>query len=210
MYSTLLGGSGADSIEGLCLGASNSVFLVGETFSPDLPALNASSISGTSSDAFRSHLNPQGNWLVDSRFLGGSADDAARDAALGASGSLYITGRTASVDFPTVQAVQSDYGGGLSDAFVVAVSSSRSDSAVTFSTLLGGSLSDRADAVAAHPLGGAYVVGQTFSSNSPTLNPLRGTFGGGFRDGFVSHFRPLHLLSFAQFGNGSQRGCLSA
>src|SRR5207237_4417589 len=69
------------------------------------------------------------------------------------------------------------------DAFVTKL---RADgSAAVFSTLLGGSGSDAATAVAADPLGAVWVGGYTTSTNFPQQLAVQSGFGGSF-DGFVA------------------------
>src|SRR5205807_8229594 len=60
------------------------------------------------SDAFVTKLNPAGSALVYSTFLGGAsartnglALDAGSSIAIDSDGNAYVTGRTASTDFPT-------------------------------------------------------------------------------------------------------------
>jgi hypothetical protein len=76
------------------------------------------------SDAFVAKLNTTGSGLVYSTFLGGSLFDEGRGIALNGSGDAYATGDTSSSNFPTVNAVQANNGGGLNnhdDAFVVRI-----------------------------------------------------------------------------------------
>src|SRR5205807_590124 len=98
-----------------------------------------------------------------------------RSLAVDGSGNAYLVGATNSTDFPTVNAIQSTYGGGETDAFVTKLSAD--GSSLVFSTYLGGSGTGRlfrevAFGVAVDASGNAYVTGGTDSSNFPILNAI--------------------------------------
>jgi hypothetical protein len=59
--------------------------------------------------------------LVYSTYLGGSSIDQRSGIALDAEGNAYVTGQTSSANFPTANARQPTYGGGI-DAFVTMIS----------------------------------------------------------------------------------------
>jgi hypothetical protein len=77
-----------------------------------------------------------------STFLGGNdnpivgGDDGGYSIAVDTSGNAYITGATGALDFPTINAFQSTYAGGLTDAFITKISAG--GSALVYSTYLGG------------------------------------------------------------------------
>ena len=56
--------------------------------------------------------------MVFSTYLGGSGTNEMDGIALNRVGDIYVTGKTSSTDFPTVNAFQPTYGGGLDDAYV--------------------------------------------------------------------------------------------
>jgi hypothetical protein len=60
------------------------------------------------------------------------------------------------------------------------------DPVLNYSTYLGGSGNDQGLAIAVDPSGGAYVTGETLSSNFPTMNALQPTKGSVSRDAFVT------------------------
>ncbi|GAA5185716.1 hypothetical protein GCM10023322_30340 [Rugosimonospora acidiphila] len=101
LYSTFLGGAGAD------VGAVNpdgSVWLAGSTSSPDsFVTADAwdSQFNGGTTDAYVAELDPAGSALTYATFLGGADSDGATDLALGPNGDVYLTGSTRSADFPT-------------------------------------------------------------------------------------------------------------
>ena len=97
-------------------------------------------------DAFVTKLNPQGSGLVYSTYLGGTGGvDRAWGIAIDSLGNATITGDTTANaqntnNFPVVDAAQTNYGGGLSDAFVSKLNPA--GTALVYSTYLGGSLYD--------------------------------------------------------------------
>ena len=107
------------------------------------------------------------------------------------SGNAYVTGVTASTNFPTLYAYQSAYGGN-GDAFVTKFNAS--GSGLLYSTYLGGSASDgsfpNGGAIALDTSGNIYVTGSTSSTNFPTLNAFQPTDAGGGYDAFVVKINP--------------------
>ena len=99
-----------------------------------------------------------------------------------ASGNAYVTGYTESTNFPTMNPLQPAYGGD-EDAFVTKLNAS--GSALVYSTYLGGSGADGGSGIAVDSSGNAYVIGATYSTNFPTMNPLQPAYGGD-EDAFVT------------------------
>jgi hypothetical protein len=128
-------------------------------------------------------------FLIYSTFFGGSAGDNISSMVLDNSGSLSFAGSTNSLNFPTLNAVQSSYAGGSSDTYVTKLSND--GSYVIYSTYIGGSSpsnnSEAALAIAVDDADNAYVTGFTNSNNFPVVNSLSGYHGGvpGSTDGFV-------------------------
>jgi len=120
--------------------------------------------------------------LIYSTYLGGNGDDDGGGIAVDSAGSAYITGQTASINFPTTNSFQPN-GGGSYDAFVVKLDPA--GSSFVYSTYLGGSSVDYGYGIAVDSAGNAYVVGNTASSDFPTMNPLQAANNGGL-DVFVT------------------------
>jgi hypothetical protein len=167
VYSTYLGGGGYDSPNGVALDGSGSAYVTGVTTSPDFPTLNPYQTVRGLYDAFLTKLSPSGSSLVYSTYLGGGADDVAYGVAVDASGSAHVTGVTTSTDFPTVSPYQTDQGS--ADAFVTKVSPS--GASLVYSTYFGGGASDFGYSIAVDGSGGAYVTGETASTDLPTQDP---------------------------------------
>ena len=115
---------------------------------------NRSNAGGTT-DAFIVKINPAGSAIVYSTYLGGSSTDVGIDISVDGSQNAYITGRTASNDFPTMNAFDNAYSGGtVEDAFVVRVNAA--GSALVYSTYLSGNFArvvvDRSQQLRASPM----------------------------------------------------------
>jgi len=122
--------------------------------------------------------------LAYASFLGGSGDDRGRDIAGGDGGVVYLTGRTESNDFPTLNAYDLSHNGDA-DVFVVQLDTTVSGAAgLLYATYLGGSDGDYGDAIARGDGGVVYLTGRTFSANFPTTNAYDQAYGGG-GDAFV-------------------------
>ena len=108
--------------------------------------------------------------LTYSTYLGGAGDQA-KGVAVDSSGNAYVTGTTVSTAFPVANPLQSSNKSKSGTAFVSKLNSS--GSALVYSTYLGGSVSEQANAIAVDPSGDAYVTGSTCSSDFPTVTPVQ-------------------------------------
>jgi len=192
LYSTYLGGTAFNQGAGIAVDGAGDTYVTGYTSSTDFPttsgAYAASAPSGASGtyDAFVAKLNAGGGALGYSTYLGGTNDDRGAAIAVDGAGDAYVTGSTASTDFPTTTgAGATTYGGGAADAFLTTLNAA--GSALTYSTYLGGAGEDYGYAVAVDCAGSAYVTGQTSSANRiATTGAYSTTYGGGTSDAFVA------------------------
>jgi hypothetical protein len=189
-YATYLGGSRGDSGEGIAIDGAGSAYVTGNTGSTDFPATPGSfDTSYDGGDAFVVKLDPAGSALAYSTLLGGGSADYGGGITIDGPGSAYVTGNTASTDFPTTPgAYDSSYNGGSAfggDAFVAKLNPI--GSGLAYATFLGGAEDDRGRAIAVNGTGIAYVIGQTNSSGFPTTpGVIAPAFNGGDYDAFVS------------------------
>ena len=217
IYSTYLGGSDREEAIDLAVDSDGNAYVTGNTGSNDFPTVNAfqSTFSGGAAsgfgDAFVSKLNPDGSALVYSTYLGGNALDLGNGIAVDSGGNAYVTGSTASTNFPTANAFQGTFAGGFAfgDAFVTKFNPA--GSALVYSTYLGGSSEDNGRAVAVDSAGNAYVAGRAGASSFPTTaGAFQTTYRGG-GDAFVTKFNPAgSALVYSTFlgGNGSENNQL--
>jgi uncharacterized repeat protein (TIGR01451 family) len=189
VYSARIGGGTRDHGLAIAVDGGGNAYFTGYTESQDsYPVTTGAFQRNGSFDAFVTKLNPQGSGLVYSTYLGGAGDvDRGWGIKVDAAGNAYVVGDTKSSDFPTVNAIQSAYGGGLGDAFVSKLSPT--GSSLVYSTFLGGNLTDMGRGIALDSSANAYVTGMTSSFQFPVSNPFQGTNGGGINnhdDAFVA------------------------
>jgi len=186
LYATYIGGSGDDRAYGIAVDGAGNAYVVGSTTSTDFPTHQAvqNKLAG-STNAFILKLNPAGNNLVFSTYLGGSGSESGNAIALDALSDVYVTGNTTSTGFPRLTPLQASKSG-KQDAFVAKINSSGT---LAYSTYLGGSDDDSASAIAVDSVGNAYVTGGTFSSDFPVVNAFQKSGGGG-EDAFVAKLSP--------------------
>ncbi|HUO03725.1 MAG TPA: SBBP repeat-containing protein [Candidatus Binataceae bacterium] len=190
-YSTYLGGSGNDEVNGIAIDSAGYAYVAGQTSSADFPTTGGAFqtvLPGTGS-AFVTELNPDGGGLAYSTFIGGTFKDLGEGVAVDSGGNAYVVGESLSTDFPTtvgaIQRVNNAAGLRGANAFV---SKLKPDgSGLIYSTYLGGTVYDYANGVAIDSAGNAYTAGQSRSANFPvtagafqTTNHSIGANGTGF------------------------------
>ena len=122
VYSTYLGGNLTDVGRGIAVDGAGNTYVTGETDSPDFPTkYPLQLIFGGKIDAFVAKVNPTGSALVYSSYLGGNYEDRGRGIAVDDSGNAFITGGTASTDFPVKASAFQKSGSGPLDAFIAKV-----------------------------------------------------------------------------------------
>ena len=103
VYSTYIGGSaGSDYGYGIAVDGSGSAYIAGYTDSSNFPVVGTTTTYQGSTDAFITKVGTSGAALVYSAYIGGSGTDVGYGIAVDVSGSAYITGYTASSNFPVV------------------------------------------------------------------------------------------------------------
>ena len=203
-YATYVGGSGSDAGMGITVDAGGSAYIAGYTSSLDLPGATGPPPSGGSVKAFVAKLNPTGTGLIFATYLGGDGNDVATAIAVdpecritgGVPCNVYVTGRTDSTDFPTVNAYQTNQGG--TDAFVAKLDPS--GVSILYSTYLGGSGTNVGLGIAvgfgASDTGQIYVTGYTESMHPnpsggfPRRLSIKKPQSGDPADAFVAKFNP--------------------
>ncbi len=204
IYSTYLGGSGMDCGLGIAVDTAGAAYVTGFTYSSNFPTVNALQKQACTNsfyfnaNAFIAKISPGGTNLAFSTYFGGINFDEGRGIAVDTNtGCVYVTGFTASTNFPTVNAVvqqlvwtnievtrsstnyvpiTNSLDGYLLNGCLTNKTSSfdafvaKFDSTGTnllYSTFLGGTNNDMAYSIAVDTNGAAYVTGWTVSTNFP-------------------------------------------
>jgi len=124
LYFTYLGGSLADTANGVAFDGNGNAYVTGSTVSSDFPVVGAvfqPVYGGGNADAFVTKLDPTGASIIYSTFLGGSNTESGNSIGVDTIGSAYVTGQTCSLDFPLTNPEQAGSGGNC-DAFISKVS----------------------------------------------------------------------------------------
>jgi len=183
VFSTYFGGSSSEYFFGITVAGNGDVYIAGDTFSSDLPAIN-SRIGGK--DVFIARFDSSGNFLY-GRYLGGSNEDRNSSIIMDNSNRLLVIGWTRSSDFPIVNPYQSTLSGSAS----VYVSRLTPDlSGIEYSTYLGGRGEDIGNCIEIDSYGYFYVYGRTGSRDFPVKNAWQNNYGGGQYDIFLTKFKP--------------------
>ncbi len=209
-YSTYIGGSTFDFADTIAVGWDGAAYVGGYTASDDFPTTPGAydpTWNGTT-DGFVAELNPAGDDLVFSTYLGGSDsnNDAVTALALGQGGAVSVTGNTMSADFPTTpgafDTVINDDGQGLfEDGFVTQLNPD--GSGLVYSTFLGGGTNDYGYGITVGSGGTAYVTGETQSGDFPTTPGAFDPSADGGGDVFVTRVNTQgSALTFSTYVGG--------
>ncbi len=193
-FSTYLGGTGDDWLQGIALGPDDDARVIGYTYSDDFPTVNpyqAAWAGESTYDICVSRFSSSGSALIFSSYLGGSALDYGFGITTGSDGSSYLVGRTLSEDFPTKNSYQAAGGGFYSDIFI-SVFDDRDN--LTYSTYLGGSGTEYGTGITAGPGGDLLISGYTSSSNFPVANSYQSSKAGGSYDAVVARLKLESIL----------------
>jgi hypothetical protein len=188
IFATYLGGTNFDAAESIALDATANIYVAGFTDSTNFPTLNAANSllnagdlpkkksDPFNDDAFVAKFAPSGAGLIYSTFLGSTNEDVAYRITCDAAGDAYVTGFSASPDFPNTETNvtglyshggKKDTGSSDDDAFLTKFDPS---GAMVYSTLFGGKETDTGHGVALDAAGDVFVVGATTSTDFPTNN----------------------------------------
>jgi hypothetical protein len=192
-----------DQIWAVAVGKNTDIYVAGETITASGLATtgafqtNLAGVLAGHGDVMVARLKNASTNKVYVTYLGGWAYEAAYGLAVDAEGAAYVTGYTASTNFPTRSAIQTNVAGGkipgftvpALDAFITKIDPSGSN--LVFSTFYGGTGSgyfgsgdDVGLSVALDASNNVYVAGYTASTNFPTANTSRTNLSG-LEDAFV-------------------------
>ena len=185
LFSTYLGGFGADWPHAVDVGADGRVYVAGYTDSANFPTTPGAyrNLPAGGFDVYVACFSPDGSTLEWATLVGGEGEEMPWDIAVDGSGRAWVVGHTESADFPTSWGAPSTTLSDVRDAFVLLLSAD--GRVVEFSTFIGGEGLDKATGVALDGLGTVWVVGETYSRFFPTTPGVYDGTYGGLRDAFV-------------------------
>ena len=134
-----------------------------------------------------------------STYLGGSGADEGQAIAFDGAGAAYVTGRTASTNFPGVSGTLNN----AASAFVTKIAPD--GSSLDFSVYVGGNGtgSDIGNAIKVDASGNAFVAGSTTSTNFPHTSGAFQTTLKGAGNAFVFKLDPSGTLTFGTYLGGT-------
>ncbi len=187
IYSTYMGGSSYEEwAYDIAVDSSGSAYIVGYTRSTDYPLKNPIQPQNNGWwDAFITELNPDGNTITFSSYIGSTDFDSAYGVYVDENKNIYVVGGAGYENFPFKNSNYQCYNGG---PFLIKIAPN--GSSLLYSSCLA-SHSDpggQANAVTVDKNGYMYICGFTDDQNFPTKNPIQGDQPG--RDVFVAKFSP--------------------
>lgn len=204
IYSTYLGGDSNDSGNAITIDENGNAFIVGTTQSSDFPTTPGAHQGGINGifDAFITKVNATGSQLIYSTYLGGTFFNEGFSIAIDEAGNAFVTGDTASADFPTTLGAYQTTNFGFFNAFVTKLNAL--GTGLEYSTYLGGSFLDTGFGIKIDEEGNAYIAGQANSFDFPVTPDAYQQTLSGPSDAFITKLNPLGTdLVFSTFLGGS-------
>jgi hypothetical protein len=195
LFSTYLGGEGADDGNVVRVDSAGTVYVAGDTASTGFPVTAGAlqRVSGGGYDGFVCGVANDGSRIVFATYLGGSGADVINDLFVGQDGRIVVAGFTSSGDFPVVQSFQHSPGGSF-DAFVAVLGVN--GTTLDFASYLGGGGDDRGYGVAPLGSGQLAVAGQVLAGTVPYMQRSFSSAVSGNQDGFIAAVSYAQALRF--------------
>jgi len=191
--STFAGGTYTNLSQGLGVVYDFGSDLIISSFSEDGTNLLASTYVG---DTLNDGLN------LSSVLKYNYADEVRGEIFIDENDNCIITSCTYSSNFPTENAIDSTYNGGL-DAVVFKMNETLTT--MVWGTYLGGNADDAAYGLTLDINNNIIIAGGTQSQDFPVLNAFQNTYNGGNADGFISkiHSSGQNLISSSYYGTNA-------
>jgi hypothetical protein len=171
VFSTYIGRGGGDTMRAIAVDSKNYIYLGGASRSFNFPLVNPiQKFKSVNYDAVILKLDPTGQRMLFSTYLGGNAADAVRSIAVDAKRNIYVHGQTLSTDFPQVAPLGGQHPG-LVDDFVAKVGPAGS---LIYSSIVAGSANESLFpdniGIAVDVGGRVTIAGATSSFDFPFVN----------------------------------------
>ncbi len=216
-YATYLGGTaGTDNIASIAVGPGDSLFVTGESMSPNLASENAYIRTAQPYSSYVAKIAPDGGAVTYFTYIGWRGGyTVARGVAVDSQGRAHVVGQTSSKQLPvTTGAIQSTFAGGFRDAFLLRLNAE--GSMAEYLTYLGGSTKGAADpdevanAVRIDTHGHVYVAGETVSPDFLGRREVQAAHGGA-QDAFLMRLDlDTSQVLYSTFWGGDKRDAGSA
>jgi hypothetical protein len=217
LYSTYLGGSGADYSGDIAADDAGNAFVTGATLSSNFPVVGGfQDETGSSGVAdavvVKINTNAVGSGaVVFSTYLGGDGVDYGFGIEVDGDGDIYVGGHTTSTDFPTVNAFQDTNvaaeAGDPIPRMAFAARILASGSALAYSTYLGGSADDVCYDIDINGSGHIFLAGRTSSDDLPVREAWQARRGASSSDALVARIDPFQTddasLMYCTYAGGT-------
>lgn len=200
LWSTFLGGNGADYVYRIAADGSGNTYACGSTVNNTFPTLVGSyqtAYQGGARDGFITKLNATGTARVYSTFIGGSLDDVFRSIKVDALGNAYVTGDSYGGGYPTT--IGSPAGG----VDWVITKLNAAGNALVYSRYFGGGATEAAYDIAVDGSGNAYVTGHTYSNDFSISGGCYQNVRNGLTDGVVCKLDGTGAMVYSTYIGGS-------
>jgi hypothetical protein len=213
-YCTYLGGSGMDYVGAMRVDGAGFVYATGQAGSSGFPTTTGAydTTYNGQGDGYVTKINPTGNALVFSTFIGGTAEERVHAMTLDAAGAVYIAGQTLShLNYPGASTqtipVGTNYNVGAVNWNVAVTKVNPAGNTLGYSFRTGGEGSDWAYGLEVDAAGQLHVVGATASTSFPTASAFNSVKDVGF-DAFcfkVTNNASAFVFSTFLGGQGSDQ-----
>ncbi len=209
IYSTFIGGAGADTETDMAISNTGEAYVTGYTSTSDYPTTSeAYDVSHNGGfDVFVSKLNINGTNLIYSTFIGGTnISDQAMSIVVDGTSAAYVTGRTYSSDYPTTSGAFDLSYSGNADIFVTKLNAS--GTSLIYSTFIGEISNEYVYSITEDGTGAAYITGMTMSPLYPTTSGAYDESYNGGIDVFVTKLNTSgSSLVYSTFIGGTNSEC---
>lgn len=200
VWCTIFGGTNADGFTAFDCDVAGNLFVTGYTYTnpPGFPVVNAGTYfqgtaGGAITDAFILKFSATGA-LIWSTYYGGNGDDYPSMINVDPFGNIFLTGRTASTNFPVQNAGTYFQGSNPNTSNHAFILKFNNVGIRLWATYFGGSSAEDTFGIATDLSGNIFVSGWTNSANFPTKNS--GTY---FKSGLAGS--NIFILKFDNSGN---------
>ena len=204
-WGTYFGGNGLDQGLGICVAATGTVYIVGNTSSTNLATVGAHQTSkGGDYDGFVAKVTSSGSVLWTTYYGGNDADvdhTYARDCAVDSSNNVYVVGETLADNGIATTGAHDTTLGGPGDAFLVKFNT---NGVRQWGTYFGGPSGDAGHAVDVDASGNVYIAGDTISSSGIATTGAHDTTLTSGYDAFLAKFNASGVRQWSTYFGGSQ------